>query len=88
MLEGSLVLSRFIHYIATLSLFGMSIFPLYTYTKLRAAPHFLSVMICFTALALLSALFWFFCVTFSVAGTFDGGAISSVFSETGFGKSG
>ena len=86
MLEASLILSRFIHYIATLTLFGVSIFPLYTYTKLRAGPHLLSVMVLLTALALISALFWFFCVTFSMAGTFDRGAVWSVFSETGFGK--
>jgi putative copper resistance protein D len=86
MLEGSLILSRFIHYIATLTLFGVSIFPLYTYTKLRSAPHLLSVMVWLTALAAISALFWFFCVTFSMAGTFDRGAIASVLSETSYGK--
>jgi hypothetical protein len=37
MLEAGLIVSRFLHYTATLTLFGISLFPLYTYPGLTAA---------------------------------------------------
>jgi putative copper resistance protein D len=87
MLEASLIVSRFLHYTATLTLFGLSLFPLYTYTELTAAPYMRLTTIRLTALAaLLSAVFWFMSVAFSMAGTLDGDAVWSVLSETSFGK--
>ncbi len=87
MLEAGLIVSRFLHYTATLTLFGLSLFPLYTYTELTAAPYMRRATIWLTALtALLSAVFWFICVVFSMAGTLDGDAVGSVLNETSFGK--
>ncbi len=37
MLEAGLIVSRFLHYTATLILFGISLFPLYTYRGLTGA---------------------------------------------------
>ena len=87
MVEVGLIVSRFLHYAASLTLFGVSLFPLYTYTKLAADPYSRQAIAWLTALAaLLSAVFWFTCVTFSMAGRFDGDAVWSVLSETSFGK--
>src|SRR5258706_15416582 len=69
MLEAGLIVSRFIHYTATLTLFGVSLFPLYTYAKFTAAPYMRRVTPWLTTLAaLLSAVVWFTCVTISMAG--------------------
>jgi len=87
MLEAGLIVSRFIHYTATLTLFGVSLFPLYTYAKFTAAPYMRRVTPWLTTLAaLLSAVVWFTCVTISMAGRLDGAAVWSVLSETSFGK--
>ena len=87
MLEAGLIVSRFLHYTATLTLFGLSLFPLYTYTELTAAPYMRRATLWLTALAaLLSAVFWVMSVAFSMAGTLDGDSVWSVLSETSFGK--
>lgn len=86
MLDAALIVSRFLHYTATLTLFGVSLFPLYTYTDLTVAPRLRRATTWLTALALLSALFWFASVTFNMAGTLDGSAVWSVLNETSFGK--
>lgn len=94
MLEAALVVSRFFHYTATLTLFGISLFPLYTYTALTGASTAYvraRTSICWAALAaLLSAVFWFTSVVASMAGTLNGfldrSAVWSVLSETSFGK--
>jgi putative copper export protein len=87
MLKAGLIVSRFLHYTATLTLFGLSLFPLYTSTELTAAPYMRRATIWLTALAaLLSGVFWVMSVAFSMAGTLDGDSVWSVLSETSFGK--
>src|SRR5258707_10974999 len=87
MLEAGLIVSRFIHYTATLTLFGVSLFPLYTYAKFTAAPYMRRVTPWLTTLAaLLSAVVWFTCVTISMAGGFVGGAVWAVLRGTKFGE--
>ena len=87
MLEAGLIVSRFLHYTATLILFGVSLFPLYTYSELTAAPHLRWATTWLVALAaLLGGVFWFMSVTFSLAGTLDSDAVWSVLRETRFGK--
>lgn len=87
MSEVGLIVSRLLHYTATLTLFGVSIFPLYIYTKLEAIRllHWATTW-CLAAAAFLSGLFWFASVTFNMAGKLDLDAIWSVLSETSFGK--
>lgn len=80
-----IILSRVTHYVATLTLFGMSIFPLYTYGKNRPRLHLVTIWWLALA-ALLGAVFWFGSVAFSMAGKLDSEAVSSVLSETSFGK--
>jgi putative copper resistance protein D len=96
MLEAGLIVSRFLHYTATLTLFGISLFPLYTYPGLTGAPlagvyRRLHATMWWAALAaLLSAVLWFPSVTASMTGTLDGvlnpDAVWSVLSDTSFGK--
>jgi copper resistance protein D len=87
MLEVALIVSRLLHYTAALTLFGVSIFPLYTYTKLRTASHLhWATTWCLASAAFLSGLFWFASVTFNMAGKLDLDAVWSVLSETSFGK--
>ena len=80
-----IILSRVTHYVATLALFGMSVFPLYTYGKNRPRLHLVTIWWLALA-ALLGAVFWFGSVAFSMAGKLDSEAVSSVLSETSFGK--
>ena len=87
MSEVGLIVSRFLHYTATLTLFGVSIFPLYIYLKLRNDSHLHSVTTWWlAAAAFVSGLFWFASVTFNMAGKLDLDAVWSVLSETSFGK--
>ena len=85
MSEVVLIVSRLLHYMATLTLFGVSIFPLYIYTKLRIASD-LHWTWWLAATAFGSGLLWFASVTFSMAGKLDLDALWSVLSETSFGK--
>src|ERR1700737_2113771 len=96
MLEAGIVLSRFVHYAAVLTLFGISLFPLYTYPGRASGPparmnRRLRLAVSSGAFAaLLSGCFWFTCVVANMAGTL-GGALNwdtlwSVLSETSFGK--
>src|SRR5258708_20508658 len=83
MLEAGLIVSRFIHYTATLTLFGVSLFPLYTYAKFTAAPYMRRVTPWLTTLAaLLSDVVWFTCVTISMAGGWGCAAGCAVLFET------
>jgi putative copper resistance protein D len=96
MLEAGLIVSRFLHYTATLTLFGISLFPLYTYPGLTAATlahvyRRLHATMWWAALAaLLSAVLWFHNVTASMTGTLEGvlnpDVVWSVLSHTSFGK--
>ena len=87
MSEVGLVVSRLLHYTATLTLFGVSIFPLYIYAKLRNASHLhWATTWWLAAAAFVSGLFWFASVTFNMAGKLDLDAVLSVLSETSFGK--
>src|SRR5260370_37904766 len=96
MLEAGLIVSRFLHYTATLTLFGISLFPLYTYRGLTGATlarvyRRLHATMWWAALAaLLSAVLWFPSVSASMTGTLDGvlnpDAVWSVLSHPSFGK--
>ncbi len=96
MLEAGLVLSRFLHYAAVLTLFGVSLFPLYTYPG-RAGDlparvdRWLHLAVPSAAFAaLLSGFFWYTCAVAGMTGTVSGAvswdALWSVLSETSFGK--
>jgi putative copper resistance protein D len=96
MLEAGIVLSRFVHYAAVLTLFGISLFPLYTYPGRASGPparmnRRLRLAVSSAAFAaLLSGCFWFTCVVANMAGTLSGvlnwDTLWSVLSETSFGK--
>src|SRR5712691_3522765 len=96
MLEAGLVLSRFLHYAAVLTLFGVSLFPLYTYPGragdlLARVNRWLHLTVSSAAFAaLLSGFFWYMCVVASMTGTVSGAinwdALCSVLNETSFGK--
>jgi copper resistance protein D len=96
MLEAGIVLSRFLHYAAVLTLFGISLFPFYTYSGRAGGPparvsRRLRLTVSAAAFAaLLSGCFWFMCVVVNMAGTLSGvldwDTLLSVLSETSFGK--
>ena len=95
MLEAGIVLSRFLHYVAVLTLFGISLFPLYTYAGRAGGPpawvdRRLRLIVSWaTSAVLLSGCFWFTCVVANMTGTLsalDSDALWSVLSETSFGK--
>jgi putative copper export protein len=95
MVEAGLVLSRFLHYAASLILFGVSLFPLYTYPgragKSPARVRRWQQVTALTAAlcALFSGSLWFICVVAKMTGTLSGAvdrdALWSVLSETSFG---
>jgi putative copper resistance protein D len=95
MVEAGLVLSRFLHYSASLILFGVSLFPLYTYPGRAGKPparirRWQQVTALTAALcALFSGSLWFLCVAADMTGTLRGAvdpdALWSVLSETSFG---
>ncbi|HEY0799762.1 MAG TPA: hypothetical protein VGD54_02895 [Steroidobacteraceae bacterium] len=92
MIEAGLVLSRALHYAASLVLFGVVLFPLYAYPRkvrptagidrwLRAIAGWASFV------ALLSGVIWFAGVVASMTdGVVGWGAIRSVLMETSFGE--
>ncbi len=96
MLEAGLIVSRFLHYTATLALFGISLFPIYTYpgsagaTLAREYGRPYATMWWAALAALLTAILWFAGVSAGMTGTLDGvldpDAAWSVLSDTGFGK--
>jgi putative copper resistance protein D len=95
MVEAGLVLSRFLHYAASLILFGVSLFPLYTYPgragKSPARVRRWQQVTALTAAlcALFSGSLWFICVVAEMTGTLSGAvgrdALWSVLSEASFG---
>ena len=78
MVEAAIIVSRFLHFTATLVLFGTSIFPFYTYRgSVGAAPmqghRSLYAITWWAALtALLSAIFWFAGVNANMTGSLEG----------------
>jgi putative copper resistance protein D len=96
MLEAGIVVSRFLHYAAVLILFGISLFPFYTYPGRASNPP--ARMNCWLRLtmptvafaAALSGGLWFTFVAASMTGTLTGALDSDtlrvVLSETNFGK--
>lgn len=90
MLAAGLVASRFIHFAAVLTLFGVSLFPLYAGTGARAPGAWMrTAMVWASVLALLSGLGWFVFTTASMAGSLAGvtdpATLKSVVLETAFG---
>lgn len=95
MLEAGLVLSRFLHYAAVLTLFGGALFPLYTQPSSgdESSPlliAWLQVMLVLAAfVALISGVLWFLFtaanMTGDLSGATDRDTLSSVLTGTGFG---
>lgn len=95
MLEAGLWGARFVHFLATLSLFGMALFPLYALPRGQALPQGLPrrlrrASLAAVILSLAGALAW---LLFSVAtmadsfaAAFDTTTLSSVLSDTTFGR--
>jgi copper resistance protein D len=96
MLEAGIVLSRFLHYAAVLILFGVSLFPFYTYPGHGSNPParmngWLRLTIPTVAFAAaLSGCLWFTFVVANMTGTLTGAldseTLRAVLSETDFGK--
>lgn len=96
MIDAGIVLARFLHYTAVLTLFGVSLFPLYSFPgRAGGPPAWITrlvrpVILSAVLAALLSGVFWFACVVAGMAGTWDGlldgDVLRSVLIETGFGK--
>lgn len=92
MIEAGLVLSRALHYISSLVLFGLVLFPLYAYARpagpAASVDRWVLAMPGWAALAaLLSGVLWFAAVVVSMTdGAFDWEAIRSVLMETSFGE--
>src|SRR5262249_58926234 len=96
MLEAGIVLFRCLHYATVLTLFGISLFPLYTYPTRADGPparvkRLLQLTVAAAAFAaLLSGFLWFALVVADMTGTpggmLDRDALWSVLSETSFGK--
>jgi putative copper resistance protein D len=95
MLEAGLVLSRFLHYAAVLTLFGAALFPLYAYptradgSSARVLPWLRGVLLAAALLALISGILWFLFTAANMAGDLSGAAdrdtLALVVTETGFG---
>src|SRR5215813_8697963 len=96
MLEAGIVLFRFLHYVTALTLFGISLFPLYTYPTRADRPppqakRLLQLTVPAAAFAaLLSGFLWFVLVVANMTGTpggmLDRDTLWSVLTETNFGK--
>ncbi len=94
--EAEIVLARFLHYASVLTIFGVLLFPLYTYPGRAGGPparmqRLMRPAISATALAaLLSGSLWFASVVVNMTGTsaamFDRDALWTVLSDTSFGK--
>ncbi len=92
MIDIGLVLSRFLHYAATTTLFGAALFPLYAYIDAESerAGLWRSKLLLLTAiLALVSGLLWFVFSAASMIGSLsdlaDEEALWTVVHDTGFG---
>lgn len=92
MIDIGLVLSRFLHYAATTTLFGAALFPLYAYVDQepeRAGGGHRKLLLRAASLALASGLLWFVFSAASMTGSFsdlaDREALWAVAHDTGFG---
>jgi putative copper resistance protein D len=95
-LEAGLVSFRFLHYAALMTLFGVSLFPLYAYPSHVGDPparldRWLQVTLTTaTFVALLSGIFWLLFtvanMTDTLSGAFEWNELWSVLSETRFGQ--
>ncbi len=95
MTEAALIAARFLHFASVLALFGLALFPLYTYPNRVGSPptqlaRWLRSRLRFSAvLVLLSGLAWAYLtvanMTGSLIGAADPDALWSVIRETGFG---
>ena len=75
MLEAGLILSRFLHYLVLLVLFGISLFPLYVYRRGHPEPLQLArgrwtLLLAGTIVALLSGTLWLMFTVANMAGAF------------------
>ena len=75
MLEVGLILSRFLHYLVLLVLFGISLFPLYVYRRghpepLRLARWRWTLLLAGTIVALLTGTLWLMFTVANMAGAF------------------
>ena len=75
MLEAGLILSRFLHYLVLLVLFGISLFPLYVYRRGHPEPLQLArgrwtLLLAGTIVALLSGTLWLMFIVANMAGAF------------------
>src|SRR5436190_18224931 len=96
MIEAGVIAARFLHFAAVIALFGLAVFPLYTYPSRVDPPpaqlgRWLRMRLRVAAvLALLSGIAWaMFTVanmTGSLSGALDPDALWLVFRETGFGQ--
>ncbi len=95
MVEAGFIFARFLHYAASLALFGISLFPLYAYpggAGPQPAPLCVwqrRMQLMTASLALLGGLLWllFTCanMTDTLSGALDGETLRFVLSQTGFG---
>jgi putative copper resistance protein D len=96
MLEAGLIAARFLHYATVLALFGLTLFPLYTFpARAGAPPARLSqwmrrMVFVATSVALLSGLAWGIFAVANMAGSLSAAAdidtLWTVLQETGFGQ--
>ena len=96
MTEAALIAARFLHFASVLAVFGLAVFPLYTYPSSGGPPparltRWLRLRLRLAAVfALLSGISWAYLtvanMTGSLTGAADAGALWSVFGETGFGQ--
>ena len=95
MIEAGLILARFVHYAAAMALFGVSLFPHYSYPS-RAGPQparlslwMQTVLLAAAGTALVSAILWLAFATANMAGdlsaAIDADALWSVIGDTAFG---
>ena len=92
--EAGLIAFRFVHYVAVMTLFGVSLFPLYAYAEssqglLRLDRSLRGIAFCAAFVALLSGILWLAFTTAGMAGTIsaatDWEALLSVLIDTTFG---
>src|SRR5438067_9529314 len=98
MLEAGLLVSRFLHYVAILSLFGAALFPLYTYRgrldrfaggDIRLATWLRRTLVLSIVLAILSGAGWFVFAAGTMAGDIsqlaDPAVLNTILTGTDFG---
>ena len=95
MIEAGLILARFVHYAAAMALFGVSLFPFYSYSG-RAGPQparlslwMQTVLLVTAGTAFVSAILWLAFATANMTGdlsaAIDADALWSVIGDTAFG---